>query len=93
MDMKEMILARLQPAPGEEVYKQVTVNLPMEYLETMGEIAKAMSQASGSHVSRNMLIQDAIEAFIKEAEQTMSELGLSGLDEEPGMTMNQGQSM
>lgn len=45
----------------------------MDDFEKMEVIAKTMTQLSGSHVSRNMLIRDAIEAFIKEAEQALSE--------------------
>ena len=63
MTNKESIEARLQPPTGER-YRNILVKLKPEQLKNLERIAKTMSEISGSHVSRNMLLRDAIEAYV-----------------------------
>ena len=67
--IKKAIDAMLEPANNPPC-KQINISLPVNFLDQLTAVAKAMTQASGSRVSRNMLICDAIEGFVAEcAEQ------------------------
>lgn len=63
MTAREKIMARLEPAPQER-RKNISVKLPEDKLKAIEAIAAAITKKAGKRVSRNMLIEDAIEAFI-----------------------------
>ena len=70
--LREKIEARLAPAPlAEKKSRQITINILQRNLDLLTQIAKAMTQASGVRVSRNSLIEDAIEVFVRETEHIL----------------------
>ena len=68
MTIKEKVLTRLQRPPEGERTRGIMMNLKQEQIAALEGIAKTMTEISGNRVSRNMLIQDAIEAYVKEYE-------------------------
>lgn len=70
------ILERLEPVKEPEK-KQFFLTLPLELTERLDRVAKAMTKASGRSVTRNMLIEDAVEAFLDEAVPTLEERGIA----------------
>ncbi len=71
----QKILERLEPVQGPEK-KQFSLALPVELVEKLDMVARAMAKASGRSVTRNMLIEDAVEAFLDEAVSTLEERGI-----------------
>lgn len=71
----QKILKRLEPV-WEPEKKQFFLTLPVELTEKLDMVARAMTKASGRNVTRNMLIEDAAEAFLEEAIPTLEERGI-----------------
>ncbi|MCL2718703.1 MAG: ribbon-helix-helix domain-containing protein [Lachnospiraceae bacterium] len=57
--------------PQVPIKKQIAISLKEECIEKLDLIAKALSGSSGKTATRNMLIEDAIEAYIEEAADTL----------------------
>lgn len=68
MTTREKIMARLEPAPQER-RKNISVKLPEDKLKAVEAIAAAITKKTGKRVSRNMLIEDAIEAFVEDMQE------------------------
>ena len=66
--MREKIGERLSMALDKKEYKQIVICIKQEQIEALEKLADTMTQLSGRRVSRNMLIQDAIEAYTIQAE-------------------------
>ena len=60
--IKNAIDAMLKPENAPPC-RQINLQIPVGLLDQLTAAAKAMTQASGSRVSRNMLIMDALEGF------------------------------
>lgn len=61
-------MARMEPMPKEN-RKNIAVSLPEEKLKAIEAIAAAITRETGKRVSRNMLIADAIEAFVEDIQE------------------------
>lgn len=73
--VREKIQARLSE-PEREERRQIAIFLQEEKLAQLERIAKAMTEHSGRNVTRNILIDDAIEAYIDEASRMLTQSGL-----------------
>lgn len=73
--VEEKIQARLK-GKGRDERRQIAIFLREEQLAQLERIAKAMADHSEQNVTRNMLIDDAIEAYIDEASKTLTQNGL-----------------
>ncbi len=69
------ILSRLQQTV-DVPRKMLSIPFKVENISNLDSIAKAMTNHSGNTTTRNMLIEDAIEAFIDEAILTLTENGI-----------------
>lgn len=56
--------------------KQIAISLKAECIEQLDAIARTLSRQSGRSTSRNMIIEDAIEAYIQDAMQIFEEEGI-----------------
>lgn len=56
--------------------KQITISLQPECIEQLDAIARTLSRQSGRSTSRNMIIEDAVEAYIQDATQIFEEEGI-----------------
>ena len=74
--VREKIQLRLKEPENPE-RRQIALSIQEEKLNQLERIARAMSEHSGRNVSRNMLIDDAIEAYIEEAIQMLTQNDLS----------------
>jgi len=63
--VREKIQLRLKEPENPE-RRQIALSIQEEKLNQLERIARAMSERSGRNVSRNMLIDDATEAYIEE---------------------------
>lgn len=70
--VREKIQLRLKEPENPE-RRQIALSIQEEKLNQLERIARAMSEHSGRNVSRNMLIDDAIEAYIEEAIQMLTQ--------------------
>ena len=70
--VREKIQLRLKEPENPE-RRQIALSIQEEKLNQLERIARAMSERSGRNVSRNMLIDDAIEAYIEEAIQMLTQ--------------------
>lgn len=68
----DRIHARLIRAE-EPPRKSLSIPFKSENIQKLDALAKAMTQHSGNTVTRNMLIEDAVESFIEEALTVFSE--------------------
>jgi len=59
--------------PQIPVKKQISISIKEENIENLDLIAKALSVSSGKTATRNMLIEDAIEAYVYEAKSILEE--------------------
>ena len=75
MSGKERIEARLLPQAESPKMRQVQLSIRQDYLERLTDVAKVMTALSGRKVSRNMLIGDAVEAFVLESSQYLDGKG------------------
>ncbi len=73
--VREKIQSRLRE-PEREERRQIAIFLQEEKLAQLERIAKAMTEYSGRNVTRNMLIDDAVEAYIDEASEMLTRKGL-----------------
>ena len=73
--ISEKINERLSK-PQLPVKRQISLLITDEYVNRLDLIAKVLSSSSGKTTTRNMLIEDAIEAFTLEAEKTFKEKGI-----------------
>ena len=62
----EAIAARLAPAVPGVPRRNIMLNLPEDLVERLALLAKATAHLSGQKVTRNMLIIDALEAYVTE---------------------------
>lgn len=71
----EKISARLQKheAPPR---KPLTISYKVEHIKNLDVLAKVISKQSGQTTTRNMLIEDAIDSFIKETTLFLDEQGI-----------------
>ena len=73
-------LTRMQ----ETSRKPISIPFKEENIKRLDSLARAMTRHSGTTVSRNMLIEDAVESYIEEAVTIFSEEGIPlDVDEEP----------
>ena len=56
--------------------KQIAISLKTEYIDQLDAIARTLSKQSGRSTSRNMIIEDAIEAYIQDAMQIFEDEGI-----------------
>lgn len=73
--VREKIQSRLME-PEQKERRQIALYIQEEKLIQLERIAKAMTEHSGQNVTRNMLIEDAIEAYIDEASRMLTQGGL-----------------
>jgi len=73
--MKDRIYKRLK-TPDEAVKKSILVPLKEGNIENLDFIAKTLTKKSGKATSRNILIEDAVEEYIKTAFQIFEESGI-----------------
>lgn len=66
--MKQKILAWLEAAPKAS-HRHIPVRLPNRQVEALTSLAAAITKHSRTRTSRNMLVEDAIEAFVEEWEK------------------------
>ena len=66
--IREKVEARLNPAPVSEK-KQIQIMVPQVMVDDLTRIAKVIAQSSGTNVTRNMLLLDAIELYIKNVDE------------------------
>lgn len=78
--IEKTIKKRLVPME-EQSKKQIMISLKSESIEKLDTIARTLSKQSGRSTSRNMVIEDAIEAYIQDAMQIFEEEGIA-LEEE-----------
>ena len=79
--VKEKIQSRLME-PEQKERRQIALSIQEEKLIQLERIAKAMTEHSGQNVTRNMLIEDAIEAYIDEASGILTQGGLWSIPRE-----------
>ena len=79
--VKEKIHSRLME-PEQKERRQIALSIQEEKLIQLERIAKAMTEHSGQNVTRNMLIEDAIEAYIDEASGILTQGGLWSIPRE-----------
>lgn len=81
---KETIESRLGLKEKKEK-KQIAINISEQYLNELNDIAKKMTILTDNTVTRNALIEDAIYAYIKEAnkilEQNKDEIERKSIDD------------
>lgn len=65
MTTREIIEARLH-APPKKPRRLITVRLKESQIERLEMLAKILTKQSGTRVSKNQLMEDAIEAFLEE---------------------------
>lgn len=65
MTTREIIEARLH-APPKKPRRLITVRLKESQIERLEILAKILTKQSGTRVSKNQLMEDAIEAFLEE---------------------------
>jgi len=70
----EAIAARLAPAKPDVPRRNIMLNLPDDLVERLALLAKTTAHLSGQKVTRNMLIIDALEAYVAEC----GKMGLPG---------------
>ena len=75
MTTQEAIEMHLKPTKKIE-YKTIVIKLTVRQLEDLKTIAGTISQHRGKYVSKNTLIQDAIDAFIQDAEEQLDKIGV-----------------
>lgn len=56
--------------------KQITISLRTECIDQLDTIARTLSRQSGRSTSRNMIIEDAIDAYTQDAMQIFEEEGI-----------------
>lgn len=71
----EKVLSRLQKRE-EPLRKPLSISYKVEHIKNLDILAKAITQHSGQTTTRNMLIEDAIDAFIKETTIVLTEQGI-----------------
>ncbi len=74
-NIKKSIQKRLK-ALEVQPKKQLTISLKTECIEQLDAIARTLSKQSGRSTSRNMIIEDAIEAYIQDAIQIFEDEGI-----------------
>ncbi|MCI8594130.1 MAG: hypothetical protein HFF09_02600 [Oscillospiraceae bacterium] len=60
----------------EPLRKPLTISYKMEHIKNLDTLAKVISQQSGQTTTRNMLIEDAVDSFIKETTLFLEEQGI-----------------
>ncbi len=73
--IEQSIQKRLK-AREEQSKKQITFSLKTESIDQLDAIARTLSAQSGRSTSRNMVIEDAIEAYIQDAMQIFKAQGI-----------------
>ena len=63
--------------------KQIVISLKQECMDKLEAVARTISKQSGRSTSRNMIIEDAVEAYIEEAIQIFEEEGIKMETESP----------
>ncbi len=76
MSANQKIVSRLSKKE-EGGKKMLTLPFKEEQIRSLDSIAKAMTRHSGRTVSRNMLIGDAVDSYIEEAEAVFREEGIA----------------
>jgi len=71
---QKAIAARLAAAEPCGPCKKIVLNLPDDLMSRLTLIARIMTRLSGTAITRNMLILDAIEGFAAECTEQMSML-------------------
>ncbi len=74
-NIEESIQKRLKVLE-EQPKKQITISLKTEFINQLDIIARTLSKQSARSTSRNMIIEDAVEAYIQEAMQIFEEEGI-----------------
>lgn len=75
-NLEKSIHKRLKPLEIQSK-KQVVVSLKISDIEQLDAIARTLSKQSGRSTSRNMIIEDAIDAYIQDAMQIFEEEGIA----------------
>ncbi len=71
----EKVSARLKKRE-EPLRKPLTISYKVEHIKNLDTLAKVISQQSGQTTTRNMLIEDAVDSFIKETTLFLEEQGI-----------------
>lgn len=67
----------------EQPKKQIVISLRAQLIEQLDMIARTLSKQSGRSTSRNMLIEDAVEAYIEDAMEIFEREEITVETEEP----------
>lgn len=81
-NIEQAIQRRLQTLEAAQK-KQILIALKTQHIEDLDDIARTLSGQSGRTHSRNMLIEDAVEAYIKDALRIFQENGIAIEPREP----------
>lgn len=73
--VSEKVSARLQKR-DEPPRKPLSISYKVEHIKNLDILAKVITQESGQTTTRNMLIEDAIDSFIKETTIFLTEQGI-----------------
>ena len=74
--LEESIQKRLKSLETEPK-KQIMISLKVEHMDALDAIARTLSKQSGRSTSRNILIEDAIEAYIQDAKRIFAKEGIA----------------
>ncbi len=77
MSNMEMSIQKRLKALETQPKKQITISLKTEYIDQLDSIARTLTRQSGRSTSRNMIIEDAIEAYVQDAMQIFEEEGIA----------------
>ncbi len=75
-NVEKSIQKRLK-AREVETKKQIAISLKNESIDQLDAIARTLSKQSGRSTSRNMIIEDAVDAYIQDALQIFEEEGIA----------------
>jgi ribosomal protein L10 len=75
------IMARLKPAT-EEPKRQILLSMSQAMVDQLTQIAAELTKLSGVRVSRNAMIEEAIQAFLDESPNLLAEFREGGADDE-----------
>ena len=78
---KDLILKRLEK-PEEPAKKQFLLSLRPELVGSLDQMVRAITRSSGQSVTRGMLIEDAVKAFLDDTIPALEERGIYLEEEE-----------
>ena len=71
---RKLVEYRLQMQPECPQRKQVQITIRQDLIDKLNQIANVMTESSGCKVTRNMLIRDAVEAYVIESKELLKDI-------------------